>query len=207
MTVGWRTQMAEAVLAYVRRHAGPMLILVGALVAGVVVGALLAGSVTAQDRLALARDVQNLVHGQSGLGFVDLLRLSLPRYLGLAGLLWLLGVTVVGFVGVPVVLFWRGLVTGFGVGFLIDILGWQGLLLSLAVIVPPNLIALTALLLAGSTAVAFSVGLWQRRFHRFGGELLGFTGHVAVAAAALVIAACVEAALGLALAKFGAAML
>lgn len=207
MALGWRSHIGEFVIAYVRRHAGLILILVGALVAGIVAGALLAGSVTSHDRLALAQDVQRLVSGGDDASFVDLLKLSLPRYLGLAGLLWLLGVTVVGFVGVPFVLFWRGVVTGFGVGFLIDILGWQGLVLSLAVIVPQNVIALTALLLAGSAAVSFSIGLWQRRFHHFTGELLSFTGHVAGAAAALVAAACVEAALGVALAKFGSTML
>lgn len=205
--MGWRSQLEHMMGAFVRRHAALLVFLVGALVAGVVAGALLAGAVSSHDRLALASDVQSLFFGGAGLGFVDLLKLSLPRYLALAGLLWLLGVTVVGFIGVPFVLFWRGLITGFGVGLLIDLLGWQGLVLSLAVIVPPNLIAVTALLLAGATAVGFSVGLWQRRFHRFAGELLGYTGHVAVAAAALVVAACLEAALGVALAKIGPSML
>lgn len=183
------------------------MLLVGALGVGVIAGALLAGAVEAADRVALAREVQSLVTGgESGPTFVELLQQALPRYLRLAGLLWLLGVTLIGFVGVPVLMFWRGLMTGFSVGFLIDILGWQGFVLSLAVIVPQNLIALTALLFGGSSAVLFSLGLWQRRFHHFTSELIRFTGLVATAAAALVIAACLEAALGAALTKIAPAL-
>lgn len=205
--MNWHSQIGELFVTYVRRHAGLVMLLVGALCAGVMAGALLAGAVDGTDRIALAREVQSLVRGgESSLSFVDLLQQALPRYLRLAGLLWLLGITLVGFVGVPALMFWRGLVTGFSVGFLIDILGWQGLVLSLVVIVPQNLIALTALLLGGSASVLFSLGLWQRRFHHFAGELVRFTGLVATTAAALVVAACLEAALGIALTKIAPAL-
>jgi stage II sporulation protein M len=207
MTLGWRSQIGEWFVTYVRRHTGLVVLLVGALGLGIIAGALLAGAVDGADRIALARDVQSLVQsGEGNLSFLELLQTSLPRYLHMAGLLWLLGVTLVGFVGVPALMFWRGLVTGFSVGFLIDVLGWQGLVLSLAVIVPQNVIALTALMVGGSASVLFSLGLWQRRFHHFKSELMRFTGLVAATAAALVVAACLEAALGLALTKLAPAL-
>lgn len=206
--MNWPGEIGEWIRTFVRRHTGIVIVLISALGLGIMAGALLAAAVDGADRIALGRDVQSLVAGaQQSMTFRELLATSLPRYVGMAGWLWLLGVTLVGMVGVPALVFWRGLVTGFGMGLLIDLLGWPGLLLSAAVIVPQNIIALVALMLGGTASVSFSLGLWQRRFQHFPGQLLRFTGAMAAVATVLLLAACIEAAAGSIVTKWVASLL
>lgn len=71
-------------------------------------------------------------------------------------LMWLCGLIVFG---VPVLIgliFARGFVIGFSVGFLVDELGIKGLLFALASIIPHNLITVPALVGLGALGISFS---------------------------------------------------
>ena len=75
------------------------------------------------------------------------------------GLIWLLGFTIVG---VPFVLFivWlKGFIIGFTVGFLVDEYIMKGLLFAIAAVLPHNLFAAPAILAAAVAAVTFSLML------------------------------------------------
>ena len=71
-------------------------------------------------------------------------------------LMWLCGLIVFG---VPVIIgliFARGFVIGFSVGFLVDELGLKGFLFALASIIPHNLIVVPALVGLGALGISFS---------------------------------------------------
>lgn len=71
-------------------------------------------------------------------------------------LIWVCGLIVFG---VPVIIgliFARGFVIGFSVGFLVDELGLKGLLFALASIIPHNLIAVPALIGLSSLGLSFA---------------------------------------------------
>ena len=74
------------------------------------------------------------------------------------GLLYVLGVSVAGLPLVLVLLFFRGFVLGFSVGFLVETLRVQGMLVTVAAIGLQDLFLLPALALAGAGALSFS---WQ----------------------------------------------
>lgn len=81
-------------------------------------------------------------------------------------LLFLLGISVIGMPIITVLLFIKGLVVGFSVGFLVNQMGWYGLLISSASIAPQNIIIIPVYLLAGSLALIFSLTLCKQLFIR-----------------------------------------
>ncbi|TGB04459.1 stage II sporulation protein M [Halobacillus salinus] len=79
-------------------------------------------------------------------------------------LLFLLGISVIGMPIITVLLFIKGLVVGFSVGFLVNQMGWYGLFISSASIAPQNVIIIPVYLLAGSLALIFSLTLCKQLF-------------------------------------------
>lgn len=71
-------------------------------------------------------------------------------------LMWLCGLVVFGVPGIIALLFARGFVIGFSVGFLVDELGLKGLIFALASVVPHNLVAVPTLVGLGALGIAFS---------------------------------------------------
>ncbi|RWZ60197.1 stage II sporulation protein M [Halobacillus fulvus] len=81
-------------------------------------------------------------------------------------LLFLLGISVIGMPVITVLLFIKGLVIGFSVGFLVNQMGWYGLLISSVSIAPQNILIIPVYLLAGSLALIFSLTLCKQLFIR-----------------------------------------
>ncbi|MCA0970271.1 stage II sporulation protein M [Halobacillus litoralis] len=81
-------------------------------------------------------------------------------------LLFLLGISVIGMPIITVLLFIKGLVVGFSVGFLVNQMGWYGLFISSASIAPQNIIIIPVYLTAGSLALIFSLTLCKQLFVR-----------------------------------------
>lgn len=86
-------------------------------------------------------------------------------------IVWLLGVTVVGFPFLLALDFLKGALLGFAVGTLVSEHSWKGLLFSLASVAPPNLIAVPVIIMASAAALSFSLYVVNNRLLRQGGEL------------------------------------
>jgi stage II sporulation protein M len=84
---------------------------------------------------------------------------------------WLLGVTVAGAPFVLLLVFFKGMLIGFSLGVLIQTYGWKGMLFALAAMVPGNLLALPALLLASVSSVAFALHVFRHRLLQPSGGL------------------------------------
>jgi stage II sporulation protein M len=83
-----------------------------------------------------------------------------------AGLLWLLGLSVIGVPLIAAVVFLRGFVLGFTLGFLIDDLLLRGAALGLVALLPQNLVLIPGLLFCAVGAIAFSLELARTVFGR-----------------------------------------
>ncbi|MDL4840731.1 stage II sporulation protein M [Aquibacillus rhizosphaerae] len=81
-------------------------------------------------------------------------------------LLFVLGLSIIGLPIIWILLFVKGLVVGFSVGFFVNQMGWQGLLLAAASIAPQNLLIIPVYLVAGSLAMIFSLTLLRKIFTR-----------------------------------------
>lgn len=192
----WRDDLE----AFLLRHSGAVLLLAAVFLIGVVFGALAVRSLDPRDKLelvsALGGAVQGLGQAPPEVGLM-LLKRSLLSKLKMLALLWVLGISLVGAVGVLVVALLRGLVSGFVVGFLAAEMGRAGLALALLAHLPHSLLEVPALLIGGTASLAFSIQVLQswrrrRRLPRFYGALSAFTGTLAAMGLLLLAASLVE---------------
>ena len=101
-----------------------------------------------------------LVHKQ------DMLKSTIFYHITYMLLLFVLGLSVIGMPVIWILLFIKGLVVGFSVGFFVNAWGWQGLIFATASIAPQNLIIIPIYLVAGSLAMIFSLTLLRKIFAR-----------------------------------------
>ena len=92
--------------------------------------------------------------------------ISAWQHLRLAGLLWFFGLAVIGLPLIALVVFVRGFLIGFTVGFFVQELGYQGVLLSLAGVLPHNLLGIPVLMFLAVYTGSFSLTLHQQRSFR-----------------------------------------
>lgn len=116
----------------------------------------------------------------------------LDNVLKTAGLLFVLGLTVIGAPLILGVVFLRGFVLGFTVGFLIQETSLNGLVLAATAVLPHNLLAVPAIMIGAGGALAFAsnafktmCGLSQRRIY---GQLLS-TGFIFICSSLLLTGA------------------
>ncbi|WP_166639166.1 stage II sporulation protein M [Aureibacillus halotolerans] len=75
------------------------------------------------------------------------------------GLMWLLGLSVIGAPIVMGLAFIKGVFVGFTVGFLVTQMGWQGVVLSAFAIMPQNMIIVPVYICVCAMSIAFSMQL------------------------------------------------
>ncbi|MDF2634477.1 MAG: stage sporulation protein [Pelosinus sp.] len=78
-------------------------------------------------------------------------------------IMWILGFTIIGIPFVLFILFTRGFIIGFTVGFLINEYVMRGLLFAIASVLPHNLFAVPVILVLGVSATTFSLMLVRRK--------------------------------------------
>ncbi len=181
--MNWADNFRRGLADYFQERIGLFVFLAAVLVAGIVAGALVAKGMGDFNRTELVtyfeEFVQNLNDSRIAPGSTEILRWSLAQNLKTAAILWILGVTVVGFPGVLAVIFLRGFTLGFSVAFLVGELGLKGILVSLLALIPQATFTIPAFLIQGVAALSFSLMLFRNRFQReriaFYQELAGYT--------------------------------
>ncbi len=207
---GWHT-----LEGFLDEHRGPVLFLGTLFVIGVIFGALAVRSLEPKDKQELvaylAGSVTSLENPPAGAPAL-LLRRALLGNAKLLALLWVLGISVVGVLGVMLLTVLRGFMTGFVVAFLAAEMGWPGVLLAVAGHVPQSLLEVPVLILAGTASVAFSARVFRswregRRVPNFYPALASYTAALCVMGLVLILAGFVEAYLSPALVHLSAAAL
>ncbi len=115
----------------------------------------------------------NQVNGEEAIASKDILKRSFFFHLKYLFLLFILGLTIIGLPIVWVLVFVKGLVIGFSVGFIVNQLGSKGLLLASLSIAPQNILIIPIYLVAGSLAMIFSLALLHKLFGRSVSHSLG----------------------------------
>ena len=109
--------------------------------------------------------------------------------------IYALGLTMIGVPFIMAILFARGYVIGFAVSFLTRDMSLQGLLLTIASVLPHNLLYIPAVYMAAVSAVMFAVALWKRNFNSGVAilpRLISYTGLMLVVTTVAVAAGLVE---------------
>lgn len=177
---------------HLRQHAGIYFFLFVLFGVGVAFGALAVGALEDNQKLELVHYLRHFLGAVRGEGegppaARQVFSLAFGSNLRTVGLIFLLGLSVIGVPLVPVVVFLRGFILGFTVGFLMSQLGWPGFGMVLLAVLPQNLILVPALLILAAAALAFGGAIVMR--HRGGRPWPAALQLMVLAAGALVAAA------------------
>ncbi|MFC3038988.1 stage II sporulation protein M [Virgibacillus xinjiangensis] len=136
---------------------------------GIIFGAILVNSMSFVQKQDLffymERFFGQVIDGETTAN-IEILKNSLSYHLKYLLLLFLLGLSVIGLPAVWVLLFAKGMVVGFSVGFIVNQLGTEGMLLASLAIAPQNILIIPVYIAAGSVSMIFSLTLLGKLFTR-----------------------------------------
>ncbi|GIO22540.1 stage II sporulation protein M [Oceanobacillus sp. J11TS1] len=155
-------------IEHIRRHTTIYVFTTILFLTGIVFGAILVNSMDFVQRQNLFFYLERFFTQQTNDGEVihrqDVFIQSLLYHVKYLSFMLLLALSMIGLPIIWIMLFMKGFVVGFSVGFMVNQLGGQGLLLSAISIAPQNLLIIPIYIIAGSVAMIFSMGLWQKLF-------------------------------------------
>ncbi|WP_163969921.1 stage II sporulation protein M [Oceanobacillus halotolerans] len=162
------------VLDHVKDHAAIYSFMIILFLTGVIFGAIIVNSMTFVQKqdlfFYLERFFGQISDGQT-IENSTIFKESFFYHVKYLLLLFVLGLSVIGLPIVWILLFSKGLVIGFSVGFIVNQLAsqdlfLQGLFLSSLSIAPQNLVIIPIYLVAGSLSMIFSLTLLRKLFSR-----------------------------------------
>ena len=184
---------------YLRENLGLYLFVILLFTIGVTFGALAIKTLDGEQKAELFSHLELFIQG------IDLtivsesnlpLQQSLQGNIKTMGLIWLLGLLVLGLPLVLLMLFTKGFALGFTVGFLVQELGYKGIIFSVASVLPPNILLIPALIMMCVAAISFSLliirsrlALRKRGLYR---QVLAFSSTAVLAIAMGLIASLIE---------------
>ena len=80
------------------------------------------------------------------------------------GLIWILGISIIGIPLILILLFLKGMVVGFTVGFLVNAMSWKGFQIALVAVLPQNIILVPIMIFITTLSLALSMKLISRVF-------------------------------------------
>lgn len=169
-----RKKMYQNVVAnHFREHSSIYLFVVVLFLMGVIFGAIIVNSLSFTQKEDLFYYLSQFF-GQVSDGNVaaasDLFKQSIFHNTKFIGLMWILGISIIGLPVILILLFMKGMVVGFTVGFLVNQMGWDGFLLSFVTVLPQNLIIIPVFIVASTISVSFSLKMISRQFMKKVGQ-------------------------------------
>ncbi|MFI2855558.1 stage II sporulation protein M [Paenibacillus sp. JSM ZJ436] len=166
---------------------------------GVLFGALMVNALSLEQQQDLAGYLQHLFVslGDSGSDAPPDFRSIAVLHIKWIGLIFLLGLSVIGLPGILVLDFLKGVLIGFTVGYMVGQYAWKGLLFALVSVVPHNLLLIPVLLISSVAAMGFSLYIIRSRLlSQKGGSLkkpfVAYAGVMALMALLMLVAASLE---------------
>ncbi|WHY84518.1 stage II sporulation protein M [Neobacillus novalis] len=153
--------------SYFREHSSIFLFIVVLFLMGVIFGAIVVNSMSITQKEDLFYYLSQFF-GQVSDGKVtednDLFLQSFLHNSKFIGLIWVLGISIIGLPVILILLFIKGMVVGFTVGFLVSQMGWNGFMLAFVSILPQNLIIIPVFILMAAFSVIFSMRMIKQQF-------------------------------------------
>lgn len=185
-----RARMGQTILKDVRENQTLYVFTVVLMAMGIIFGTILVHSLSVDQRTELQDTLSSFML------LVDDGDISLTpahfqekwgQYAKLVGIMWVFGLSVIGLPVILLLLFLKGMIIGFTVGFLVQHWKWKGISLALAGILPQNMLAVPALLIAGVAGVSFSLRLIRSRILTRKGERLPHLLHYTVLSLVMIV--------------------
>ncbi|WP_106497336.1 stage II sporulation protein M [Lentibacillus sp. Marseille-P4043] len=152
---------------HVKEHATIYLFMTILFLTGVIFGAIIVNSMGVVQKLDLFFYLERFfgqITGKQSIENMDIFKESFFYHMKYLLLLFVLGLSVIGLPIVWILLFLKGLVVGFSVGFIVNQLGFKGLALAALAIAPQNILIIPVYIVAGSLSMIFSLTLLSKLF-------------------------------------------
>lgn len=180
-----------------REHSSIYLFVIVLFLMGVIFGAVVVNSLSftqKEDLFYYLSQFFGHLSDEKIAGKNDLFMQSFFHNIKFIGLMWILGISIIGLPVILILLFMKGMVVGFTVGFLVNQMGWDGFLLSFVSVLPQNLIIIPIFIVSATLAVSFSLKMISRQFmKRVGQPFIPLLGRYLFAFAFAVIFLCAAA--------------
>jgi len=136
-----------------------------AFILGVSAGAFTVNGLSTMQRDELSNYLQGFfqLFNNQNIKSSELFTIGLAENLKLIGLVWILGVTIIGIPFIYLIMGIRGFITGFSSGFIINAMGMKGLLFSGAALLPKEIIIIPCLILIGVNGINFSMRIAKNK--------------------------------------------
>ncbi|WP_128894512.1 stage II sporulation protein M [Longirhabdus pacifica] len=132
---------------------------------GAIFGALMVQSLSLEQENALMSDfatfMQNVLTGEAATGYSPSFMHVFSSHITWIVLIYVLGISVIGFPLIFIVNFLKGILVGFSFGFLMEQLSWKGIAFALVTVIPQNLVVIPIIILGSVLAVTFSLSLFR----------------------------------------------
>ncbi|HLS08568.1 stage II sporulation protein M [Lentibacillus sp.] len=152
---------------HVREHATIYIFMMILFLTGVIFGAIIVNSmnfVQKQDLFFYLERFFGDISKEDQVSSNEILKSSFLYHVKYLFILFILGLSVIGLPVAWILLFLKGLVVGFSVGFMVNQLGANGLFLASLSIAPQNLLVIPIYIIAGSLSMIFSMILLRKLF-------------------------------------------
>lgn len=157
--------MERALTKHIKNNFGLYLLVGFFFLAGIITGTIAVNFLEPQQVNQLGAYLDKVLSqfNGEGPGFNQAAYQALMGALRDTGLVWFLGLTVIGIPLIIGLIFLKGLILGFTVGFLVRQKALQGVAFSFLALLPPKIIQVPALFIAAILGISFSIGLMRGR--------------------------------------------
>ncbi|NGQ94662.1 stage II sporulation protein M [Brevibacillus sp. SYP-B805] len=194
-----KRRVRHTLQAYMQEHQSLYLFAVVLFAMGVIFGAVIVNALDLSQKQELIGFLHYFFANMDENGIADPglhFQQTFGYHLKTIGVMWILGLSIIGLPLILLLLFLKGVIVGFTVGFLVDQLQWQGVTFSLVGVLPQNMLIVPALLIVGVGGISFSLRLIRTRLLSKRDVILpyfiSYTGLVFAMLAVLTIAALFE---------------
>ena len=162
---------SNPLVQHVQAHSSIYLFIITLFLMGVIFGAIVVNSLSFAQKedlyFYLSKFFSEMEDGRMT-SSEELFRQSFLHNVKYLGLMWILGISIIGLPLIFVLLFMKGVVVGFSVGFLVNQMEWSGFLLSFVSVLPQNIIIIPAFIFIGAVSATFSLTLIRKIFMKNG---------------------------------------
>ncbi len=161
-----RSRVGQTIQSYAREHQSLYWFTIVLFTMGIIFGAALVNSLPLSQKQELYGFLQYFFNSLGSDGIPETsahFQQAFGHYAKTIAIMWVLGLSIIGLPMILLMLFLKGVVVGFTVGFLVSQLQWQGVTFAMAGVLPQNLLVVPALFIVGVSGISFSLRLIRTR--------------------------------------------
>ncbi|MCX7843201.1 MAG: stage II sporulation protein M [Clostridia bacterium] len=159
------SKIGNMLVKHVKNNSSTYFALFLVFITGLSAGAFTVNGLSAMQRDELTHYFQGFLQlfDNQQVDNVELLKLSMMENLKIVAVLWILGVTIIGIPFIYLIIGIRGFITGFASGFLVEALGFKGVLFTLLTLFPKEIIFVPCIIALGVNGINFSLNIIKSR--------------------------------------------